>query len=190
VLDLDLILTRQSPLTLRAPGPDDVALRAMLAAGMCGPDHGRLTPWRFTVIEGDGRQAFGRVLREALRLRVVDADDAMLAREEAKALRAPTIVIVTVDTRRRAGDRGRHRRLQHSPGSSRLRPRGAMAYRRTRVRCARQAFAGPRARYVDRGLSLPWYARCDAASARTCRRRDVRPSLAAANVTCNVRRST
>lgn len=102
MLDLDLILTRQSPLTLRAPGPDDVALRAMLAAGMCGPDHGRLTPWRFTVIEGDGRQAFGRVLREALRLRVVDADDAMLAREEAKALRAPTIVIVTAEARERS----------------------------------------------------------------------------------------
>lgn len=99
MIDLDLILGRQSPLALRAPGPDAATLRAMLAAGMCGPDHGRLTPWRFTVIEGDGRHAFGRVLREALQRRIVDADEAMLVREEAKALRAPTIVVVTAHAR-------------------------------------------------------------------------------------------
>lgn len=98
MIDLDLVLTRQSPLALRAPGPDEAALRAMLVAATCGPDHGRLAPWRFVVVEGDGRRALGRVFRDALRRRVEAADDGMLAREEAKALRAPTIVVVAAQT--------------------------------------------------------------------------------------------
>lgn len=98
MIDLDLILTRQSPLTLRAPGPDEAALRAMLEAAMCAPDHGRLAPWRFVVVEGDGRRALGRLFRDALRRRVAEADEGMLAREEAKAMRAPTIVVVAAQT--------------------------------------------------------------------------------------------
>jgi nitroreductase len=96
---LDVVLTRRSALSLREPGPDDATLRAMLAAAMCGPDHGRLAPWHFIVIEGGGRHAFGRVLRESLRRRLPQADEAMLAREEAKALRVPTIVVVAAHIR-------------------------------------------------------------------------------------------
>jgi len=102
VIDLDLILTRQSPLTLRAPGPDAVTLDVLLGAATCAPDHGRLAPWRFVVVEGEGRHALGRLFRDALRRRVADADEAMLAREEAKALRAPTIIVVAAQTQDRA----------------------------------------------------------------------------------------
>ncbi|HLW13613.1 MAG TPA: nitroreductase [Casimicrobiaceae bacterium] len=91
---LELVLTRQSPLALRAPGPDEATLRAMLGAAMCAPDHGRLAPWRFVVIEGDGRHALGRVLRGALRRHAAESTEAALAREEAKALRAPTVIVV------------------------------------------------------------------------------------------------
>jgi nitroreductase len=98
---LDLVLTRQSPLALRAPGPDEATLRAMLGAAMCAPDHGRLAPWRFVIIEGDGRHALGRVLRDALRRRMADSAEAALAREEAKALRAPTIVVVAAQVQPR-----------------------------------------------------------------------------------------
>jgi len=99
VAGLELLATRRSPLSLRAPGPDEATLRAMLSVGMCGPDHGRLAPWRFIVIEGDARNAFGRVLCDSLRRRVPGADDAMLTREAAKALRAPTIVVVVAQLR-------------------------------------------------------------------------------------------
>ena len=98
---LDLILARQSPLSLRAPGPDASALQAMLATAMCGPDHGRLKPWRFIVIDGEGRRAFGRVLRDALHRRTPDAPEDLLAREEIKPLRAPTIVVVVAQTQGR-----------------------------------------------------------------------------------------
>jgi nitroreductase len=101
MIDLDLILTRQSALALRAPGPDEHALRAMLGAAVCAPDHGRIAPWRFVVVEGGGRLALGRVFRDALRRRVANADDGMLAREEAKAMRAPTVVVVAAQVQHR-----------------------------------------------------------------------------------------
>ena len=101
MIDLDLILSRQSPLALRAPGPDEHALRAMLDAAVCAPDHGRLAPWRFVVVEGGGRLALGRLFRDALRRRVANADDGMLAREEAKPMRAPTIIVVAAQVQYR-----------------------------------------------------------------------------------------
>ena len=35
------------------PGPDAAQLRQMLEAASRVPDHGKLFPWRFLVIEGD-----------------------------------------------------------------------------------------------------------------------------------------
>ena len=51
---LDFLLTRRSrpAKTLVAPGPDRAVLETLLrAAGRC-PDHGKLEPWRFVVLEG------------------------------------------------------------------------------------------------------------------------------------------
>jgi nitroreductase len=83
-------------LTDPAPGPDD--LRAILSAGAAGPDHGRHRPTRFVVISGDGRKAFGQVLAEAYRKscaeRGLPPDPDTEAREQAKPLRAPAIVVV------------------------------------------------------------------------------------------------
>lgn len=100
-MDFNVVLTRQSPLTLREPGPDGTALRAMLNGAMCAPDHGKLKPWRFIVIAADARRAFGTVLAEALRQREPGASDAVLAREQAKALRAPMILVVIAKVRER-----------------------------------------------------------------------------------------
>lgn len=100
-MDFKVVLMRQSPFAVREPGPDDIALRAMLNGAMCAPDHGKLKPWRFIVIAGDERRAFGAVLAEALRQREPRAADAVLATEHAKALRAPLIVVVIAKVRER-----------------------------------------------------------------------------------------
>lgn len=49
---LDFLLTRRSrpAKTLRAPAPDDDALRPLLTAATRTPDHGMLEPWRFVVL--------------------------------------------------------------------------------------------------------------------------------------------
>ena len=100
-MDFKVVLMRQSPFAVREPGPDDIALRAMLNGAMCAPDHGKLKPWRFIVIAGDARRAFGAVLAEALRKRDPGASDAVLARERAKPLRAPLILVVVAKVRER-----------------------------------------------------------------------------------------
>lgn len=45
-------------LQLAAPGPDDAAIARLLAVAARVPDHGKLTPWRFLIIEGQAKTAF------------------------------------------------------------------------------------------------------------------------------------
>jgi nitroreductase len=54
---LDFLLTRRSrpARTLSEPGPDAAALLRLLTAATRVPDHGKLEPWRFLVIEGAAR---------------------------------------------------------------------------------------------------------------------------------------
>jgi nitroreductase len=91
---LEFLRRRRSALKLGPPGPDAAALESLLQAAVCAPDHGRLRPWRFRIIEGEGRTALGDVLAASLRRRDPAAAEAALARERDKALRAPTIVVV------------------------------------------------------------------------------------------------
>ncbi|WGW05797.1 nitroreductase family protein [Tropicibacter oceani] len=51
---LDFLLSRRSrpAKTLRAPAPDRAALLPILTAAARTPDHGKLEPWRFIVLEG------------------------------------------------------------------------------------------------------------------------------------------
>ncbi|WP_296420660.1 nitroreductase family protein [Pseudooctadecabacter sp.] len=57
---LDFLLTRRSrpAKTLRAPVPDRAALEQILTAAARTPDHGKLEPWRFIVLE---KQALTRL---------------------------------------------------------------------------------------------------------------------------------
>ena len=51
---LDFLLTRRSrpAKTLQAPAPTHEELAPILTAAARTPDHGKLEPWRFIVIEG------------------------------------------------------------------------------------------------------------------------------------------
>lgn len=57
---MEFLLTRRSrpARTLRAPAPDRAALMPLLTAAVRVPDHGKLEPWRFVVLE---RAALDRV---------------------------------------------------------------------------------------------------------------------------------
>ena len=88
---LSLLTTRRSakPRELAAPGPDAAALAQILTIAMRTPDHGKLAPWRFVVI--DDRDAFAQLLRTA-------ADAAPLTPDPGKvepfAHQAPVLVAV------------------------------------------------------------------------------------------------
>jgi nitroreductase len=61
---LQLLHTRRSVVArnLGEPGPDAVQLENILRAGLRVPDHGKLAPWRFIVIQGAARGALGEHL--------------------------------------------------------------------------------------------------------------------------------
>jgi nitroreductase len=54
-----------SAVTLAEPAPGPEALDQMLRLAVRAPDHGKLSPWRFIVLDGDDKRAFAAKL-EAL----------------------------------------------------------------------------------------------------------------------------
>lgn len=95
---LQAIDTRRSALRLTGPGPDRADLERILTAGVRAPDHGRLAPWRFRVLEGDARHVLGEALAGFTRRTKPDATADQIEAARAKALRAPVVVVVAART--------------------------------------------------------------------------------------------
>ena len=62
---LNLLAVRRSSSaqTLIAPGPDEAELADLLRLAARAPDHGKLSPWRFVVMDGVGKAKFVEALR-------------------------------------------------------------------------------------------------------------------------------
>lgn len=93
---LDFLSTRRSIkiAELAEPGPDGQTLEAILHVGARVPDHGKLGPWRFVVLAGDNRAAFGDVVRTHVAQKDPKADAALLEAEATRFMRAPCVVAV------------------------------------------------------------------------------------------------
>jgi nitroreductase len=91
---IEAMMTRISPIQLIEPGPSADQLQTILATGARAPDHGMMKPWRFVVIEGESRKRFGELMAQSLLRREPDSPPTKLDGERAKAMRAPTIIIV------------------------------------------------------------------------------------------------
>ena len=96
---LTALTTRSSAVRLVDPAPTGAALTAILAAGARAPDHGHLRPWKFVLVRGAARDKLGQLLAIALRAREPDAPEALVAKERARALRAPLIIAVVATVR-------------------------------------------------------------------------------------------
>ncbi len=90
---LDSLVTRQSAKTYGASAPSREHLAQVLQAAGRAPDHGRLRPWRFMLIEGEQRRKFGDLLAASALRRVPGLSEGDLQRERDKALRAPLIIV-------------------------------------------------------------------------------------------------
>jgi nitroreductase len=80
------------PAIMTGPGPSADELTTILSLASRVPDHGKLTPWRFIVFDGDARDRAGRI---ALDLRLddqPDLDEAARAEELRRFARAPLVV--------------------------------------------------------------------------------------------------
>ena len=88
------INTRASALKICEPAPSREHLQLILEAGARAPDHGKLAPWRFTVLQGEARHVLGELTAQSLKARNPEADADELRREHKKSLRAPCIIAV------------------------------------------------------------------------------------------------
>ena len=91
---LSLLATRRSgkPRDLVAPGPDAGQLAQMLAIAARTPDHGKLSPWRFVVI--DDRDALARLLVDAYRAERPQAPRGDTDALDQFARQAPALVVI------------------------------------------------------------------------------------------------
>lgn len=86
---------RSTPSRLLAePGPDGAQLQSILAAAVRVPDHGRLEPWRFILIQGDNRQRLGDVLARRAVERNPDATAAVVDKDRTRFNHAPLVIAV------------------------------------------------------------------------------------------------
>lgn len=92
---LRLLAERRSskPFQLAAPAPTPAQLDALLRLATRVPDHGKLSPWRFIVMEGDGAVRAGEALAGVLEARG-DATAETLAAARATFTRAPLVVTI------------------------------------------------------------------------------------------------
>ena len=92
---IDLLLSRRSgsAKAMTGPGPSPDELATILRAAARVPDHGKLFPWRFIVVEGEARERFGRMAVECLRASE-NVTDERASTEAARFLRAPVVVAV------------------------------------------------------------------------------------------------
>jgi nitroreductase len=90
---LSLLLSRRSgsAKAMKGPGPDADQLRRILSAGVRVPDHGKLTPWRFILFEGEGRVRMGAILGEMI-AGAPDVSPERVEQERGRFLRAPLVI--------------------------------------------------------------------------------------------------
>lgn len=90
----DYLLTRRSVgiAFLKEPGPTAAELEQILTIGTRVPDHGKITPWRLVVIEGEARRQAGEKLAGIAARNNPGLDEASLAIERQRFLPAPVTI--------------------------------------------------------------------------------------------------
>jgi len=100
----DRLNDRSSPLALLSsrrsasakamgePGPDAAQIAEILRIAVRVPDHGKLTPWRFILIEGDGRARLGDALAARWKALNPGHGEAIIEEQRRLFLRAPVVI--------------------------------------------------------------------------------------------------
>jgi len=79
-------------MTLLAPAPDEATLKDLLTLAARAPDHGKLAPWRFVILRGDGKSEFVRGL-EAI---AQERPDASKALAKLGKIRQPPLTVAVI----------------------------------------------------------------------------------------------
>lgn len=97
---LAAIESRSSAARLGLPAPTPEHLARILDAAAHAPDHGRLRPWRFIVVDAGLRDGFALAAASAKRVRLPSMSEEQFAAECEKMKNSPTIVVVGCTVRR------------------------------------------------------------------------------------------
>lgn len=91
----DFLATRRSgrPRDMVEPGPQTAELRRILEIATRTPDHGKLAPWRFVIVEKSQRTRFAEILHAAYRLDREQPGKLEIEAIDQFAHQAPTLVV-------------------------------------------------------------------------------------------------
>jgi nitroreductase len=81
-----------SAVTLTAPAPTDAELATLLRLATRVPDHGKLSPWRFVVLRGDGKRRFV----EGLEAIAAERPDGEKLKAKLGKIKAPPLTVAVV----------------------------------------------------------------------------------------------
>jgi nitroreductase len=81
------------------PGPSPAELETILTIGARVPDHGKMTPWRFIVFEGDARARAGDIIAKVFAKKNPAAPAAEIEIEKRRMMDAPLVIAVVSFTR-------------------------------------------------------------------------------------------
>lgn len=90
---IQALQNRTSIPRLTAPAPGRVALETLFRCAVRAPDHGRMRPWRFVVLEGDALHRLGEAFEAAGLADDPGADAVKRTRWREMPLRAPLIIV-------------------------------------------------------------------------------------------------
>ena len=79
---------------LKSPGPNATELQALLQSAMRVPDHGKLAPWRFVVVQGHARQRLADLIVARRKSIEPEVTAEALEKDGMRFLHAPLIVVV------------------------------------------------------------------------------------------------
>jgi nitroreductase len=98
---LELLKIRRSvkPREMSGPGPSPAELETILTIGARVPDHGKLTPWRFIVFEGDARARAGEIIAKVFARKNPAAPAGDIELEKCRLMDAPLVIGVVSFTR-------------------------------------------------------------------------------------------
>ena len=80
---------------LTEPGPTSAELETILRCATRVPDHGKLTPWRIQVVQGDARRDVGRIWGDTYKRKNPDATEDQVQFEYERPTRAPLMLAVS-----------------------------------------------------------------------------------------------
>ena len=90
---IQALQNRQSVGLLTEPAPSAIELEHIQSTALSAPDHAKLKPWRYLVIDGDDRKKLGTLFQSAMQEDNPSLTDDQLARYAQMPMRAPLIIV-------------------------------------------------------------------------------------------------